>query len=84
MTKATKNRTVSLSMEAREMIKTLKRLGVLFNVSEACSQAIVLRGRRAIFRTERTRALYIQAAKELDADELWKAGMKQIEGGDKQ
>ena len=52
--KATRNRTVSLSSEAHEMIKTLKRLGVEFNVSKACSQAIVVQGRRAIFRTERT------------------------------
>jgi len=46
--KATKNRTVSLSREAHEMIKTLKRLGVEFNVSKACSQAIVVQGEEAI------------------------------------
>jgi hypothetical protein len=55
MTKSTprNQRTVSLSGEAHEMIKRLRRLGIKFNVSEACSQAIVTKGKRAIFRTER-------------------------------
>ena len=52
--KVTRNRTVSLSKEAHEMIQTLKELGVSFNVSDTCSKAIVVGGRRAMFRVERT------------------------------
>ena len=67
--RVTKNRTVSLSREAHEMIKRLQRIGIKFNVSEVCSQAIVTKGSRAIVRTERNLRNALAAIEKERSDE---------------
>ena len=69
MKKATRNRTVSLSEEAQEMIKRLQRTGIKFNVSEVCSQAIVTKGARAMVRTERDLRSALAAIEKERSDE---------------